>query len=93
MHREDSHLKTKSSKLENILLRIEKFCDKLPQPAILFMWLFIITAVLSLIFNFFNVTFINPANMAEVHVKNFFSNLNFLKIFYYLNYFHFFYYN
>lgn len=73
MHREDSHLKTKSSKLENILLRIEKFCDKLPQPAILFMWLFIITAVLSLIFNVFNVTVINPANMAEVHVKNFFS--------------------
>ncbi|WP_026511437.1 AbgT family transporter [Butyrivibrio sp. LC3010] len=63
----------KEAKRDNILLKIEKFCDKLPQPAILFMVLFVITAVFSLLFSVFNVKVINPTSMEEIYVRNFFT--------------------
>lgn len=63
----------KESRFESILLKIEKFCDKLPQPAILFLWLFVVTAVLSFIFSLFHVSVINPAFKEEIYVRNFFS--------------------
>ncbi len=70
---ENKITKNKTRKIENILIGVEKICDKLPPPAIMFLWLFVITAVLSLIFSLLNVTVINPASLEEVHVQNFFS--------------------
>lgn len=64
---------TKPVKRSRFLAWIEETCNKLPQPGILFMTLFWITAVLSLILSLFKVSFINPANDEVVFVQNFFS--------------------
>ena len=63
----------KESKFDRFLKVIETGCNKLPQPAIIFMFLFLITAVLSLILSWFHITVVNPASGAEVVVRNFFS--------------------
>jgi aminobenzoyl-glutamate transport protein len=65
--------KTKTSRLTGVLDGIEKVCDKLPQPAILFMFLFVITALLSFGLSFLNVMVISPATNEEIFVKNFIS--------------------
>ncbi len=65
--------KTKSSRFQKFIKLIESLCNKIPQPGILFMYLFVITAVLSLILSKFNVLVINPTTNSELYVKNFFS--------------------
>lgn len=63
----------KTVKSSRFLTWIETVCNKLPHPGIIFMWLFWIIAVLSLILSKFNVSVINPANDELVTVQNFFS--------------------
>lgn len=65
--------KTKFSRFQKFIKLIESLCNKIPQPGILFMYLFVITAVLSLILSKFNVLVINPTTNSELYVKNFFS--------------------
>ena len=65
--------KAKSRKAGKFLNHIETLCNKLPQPGIIFMYLFWITAVLSLILSKLHVSFINPANDETVLIQNFFS--------------------
>lgn len=52
---------------------VENICNKLPQPAIIFMYLFVITALISLILSLFHVSFYNPASETTVPIRNFFS--------------------
>ncbi len=63
----------KPVKSSRFLAWIETACNKLPHPGIIFMCLFWITAVLSLILSQFNVSVINPANDELVTVQNFFT--------------------
>lgn len=65
--------KDKTVKIGSFLTMLEAFCNKLPQPAAIFMWLFLITAVLSLILSLLNVSVFNIATESQVSVKNFFS--------------------
>lgn len=65
--------KTKSVRFQKILSGIEVLCDKLPQPGILFMYLFVIVAIISFILSKLNVVVINPTTNSELYVKNFFS--------------------
>ena len=57
-----------------ILNIIEKGCNKLPPPAILFLLLFLFTAVLSAVLGLFHVTVYNPATEVELPIRNFFSD-------------------
>ena len=52
---------------------IENACNRLPNPAILFMFLFVITAVISLVLSAINASVVNPSSGAVVAVRNFFS--------------------
>ena len=42
----------------NILDKIEKVCNKIPQPIIFFLWLTLFAVVLSMILSFFNASFV-----------------------------------
>lgn len=53
---------------------IERICNKLPPPAILFCWLFVIVAVLGTIFHFTGYSVVNPATLDTVSAQNFFSS-------------------
>ena len=66
----DKETKTKRS---IFLGWIEEVCNKLPQPGILFIYLFWFTAVLSFVLSKLNVMVINPATEKTVQVQNFFS--------------------
>ena len=66
--------KTKQgSWFDRFLNGLEKACNKLPPPAILFMYLFVIVAVLSLILGLIGVQAKNPATDKIVAVQNFFT--------------------
>lgn len=52
---------------------IERVCNKLPPPAILFCWLFVIVAVIGAIFSIAGVTLLNPASGEEVFSANLFT--------------------
>ena len=64
---------TKKSWVDRMLTGIEAVCNKLPPPAILFCWLFLIVAVLGAIFSLAGVSMINPASGEEVVSANLFS--------------------
>ncbi len=53
--------------------RIEKACNRLPSPGIIFFFLFVLTAVLSLGLGLADVKVIHPATGAVLHIRNFFS--------------------
>ena len=63
----------KKSAVDRFLDGIERVCNKLPPPAILFCWLFVIVAVLGAIFSFTGISLINPATNEAVSAQNFFS--------------------
>lgn len=63
----------KKSLLDRFLDCIERVCNKLPPPAILFCWLFLIVAVIGAIFTLTGFTMINPATGKEVVSQNLFS--------------------
>ncbi len=63
----------KKTWVDKFLDGIERVCNKLPPPAILFCWLFLITAVIGAIFSMTGITLINPATEAEVTSANLFS--------------------
>lgn len=52
---------------------VEALCNKLPQPGILFMYLFWLTAILSLVLSLMKVSIVNPASDETIWVQNFFS--------------------
>ena len=62
-----------NAKGSKLLGWIEGVCNKLPQPGILFMYLFWFTAILSFVLSKLNVTVINPATDKTVQVQSFFS--------------------
>lgn len=64
---------TKKSWVDRFLDGIERVCNKLPPPAILFCWLFIIVAILGAIFSATGITLTNPATQEAVGAQNFFS--------------------
>ncbi len=68
-----TNAKTKSGFLDRFQSAIEKGANKLPPPFILFFYLFMITAVLSLILSLCGVELLNPSNGEIVKPNNFFS--------------------
>ena len=58
---------------ERMLNRVEKACNRLPAPGVLFLALFALTAVLSLILSLAGASVVHPATGAETPVRNFFS--------------------
>ncbi|MBR6966510.1 MAG: AbgT family transporter [Clostridia bacterium] len=64
---------TKPSLFQRMLNRVEKICNRLPAPGILFLMLFAITAVLSLGLSLAGVTVTQPATGTEMPIRNFFS--------------------
>lgn len=56
-----------------ILGKIERVCDKLPPPGVIFFILFVATAVLSALLSGLGVSLINPASGETVSVQNFFT--------------------
>ena len=66
--------KTKQgSWFDRFLNALERATNKLPPPAILFIYLFCFIAILSLIMGLLGVKAVNPANQQEVVVQNFFT--------------------
>lgn len=64
----------KKSAVDRFLDGIERVCNKLPPPAILFCYLFVIIAVLGAIFSFTGISLVNPATNEPVSAQNFFSS-------------------
>ena len=64
---------TKKTWLDSFLTTVEVVCNKLPQPAILFCWLFLFTAIIGTIVSAAGVSLINPATNEAVVSQNFFS--------------------
>ena len=56
-----------------ILGKIERVCDKLPPPGVIFFILFVATAVLSALLSGLGVSLVNPASGETVSVQNFFT--------------------
>ncbi len=63
----------KKSAVDRFLDGIERVCNKLPPPAILFFWLFLIVGVIGAIFTLSGITMVNPANKEIVASQNLFS--------------------
>ena len=58
---------------DRFLSALERACNKLPPPAILFIYLFVIVAVLGCIFSLLGVSVINPAKNEPVVAQNLFT--------------------
>ncbi len=63
---------TKTPLFQRMMNRVEKICNKLPAPGILFLILFVMTAVLSLVLSLAGVSVVQPAADAEMPIRNFF---------------------
>ena len=63
----------KKTGVDKLIDGIEKVCNKLPPPAILFCWLFLITAIIGCIFSVMGVALTNPASGEVVTSANLFS--------------------
>ena len=63
----------KKGAVDRFLDGIERVCNKLPPPAILFCYLFIIIAILGAIFSFTGITLEHPATHEAIGAKNFFA--------------------
>ena len=64
---------TSDNSAPGILGKIERVCDRLPPPGVIFFLLFVGTAILSAILSALNVSLVNPATNEVVTVQNFFS--------------------
>ena len=65
---------TRKSWVDKFLDGIERVCNKLPPPAIIFVYLFFITAIVGCIFTVSNFTMVNPATNKVVASQNLFSS-------------------
>ena len=63
----------KKSWIDKALDGIERVCNKLPPPGILFIYLFVIVAVIGAIVSATGASLVNPANGETVVAKNFFT--------------------
>ena len=63
----------KQNWFDKFLSSLERACNKLPPPAILFIYLFVIVAVLGCIFSLLGVSVINPAKGEAVTAQNLFT--------------------
>ena len=63
----------KKSAIDKALDGIERVCNKLPPPGILFIYLFVIVAILGAIVSATGASLVNPANGETVAAKNFFT--------------------
>ncbi|WMJ82773.1 AbgT family transporter [Oscillospiraceae bacterium LTW-04] len=63
----------KKSAVDRFLDGIERVCNKLPPPAILFVYLFLIVAVIGAIFTVTGVSLVNPSTKEAVVSQNLFS--------------------
>ena len=70
-----SNNKTSEKKgfLDVFMVAVEKVCDLLPPPTILFCLLFLIVAIIGAILNVTGVELLNPATQEYVAAKNFFT--------------------
>ena len=64
---------TSTPRAPGILGTIERVCDRLPPPGVIFFVLFVVTAVASAILSGLGVALVNPATDELVTVQNFFS--------------------
>lgn len=69
----ENSIKSETTFLQRMMNRIEKVCNKLPSPGIIFLFLFALTAVLSLILGLAGVAVTHPASGAVLQIRNFFS--------------------
>ena len=70
---ENTNTATKQTWLDKALTVVENVCNKLPDPVILFCWLFLFTAIIGTITTVAGVSLINPASGEAVVSQNFFS--------------------
>ena len=70
---ENTNTATKQTWLDKALTVVENVCNKLPDPVILFCWLFLFTAIIGTIATAAGVSLINPASGEAVVSQNFFS--------------------
>ena len=70
---ENTNTATKQTWLDKALTVVENVCNKLPDPVILFCWLFLFTAIIGTIATISGVSLINPASGETVVSQNFFS--------------------
>ena len=70
---ENTNTATKQTWLDKALTVVENVCNKLPEPVILFCWLFLFTAIIGTIATVAGVSLINPASGEAVVSQNFFS--------------------
>lgn len=63
----------KKSWIDGFVTMVESVCNKLPPPAILFLYLFVIVAVIGAVVSLAGVALINPATNEAVTANNFFS--------------------
>ena len=70
---ENTNTATKQTWLDKALTVVENVCNKLPDPVILFCWLFLFTAIIGTIATVAGVSLINPASGEAVVSQNFFS--------------------
>ena len=70
---ENTNTASKQTWLDKALTVVENVCNKLPDPVILFCWLFLFTAIIGTIATVAGVSLINPASGEAVVSQNFFS--------------------
>ncbi|MCI8511959.1 MAG: AbgT family transporter [Lachnospiraceae bacterium] len=63
----------KKTWVDKFLDGVERVCNKLPPPAILFFWLFFLVGIIGAIFTMAGVTLVNPASGEAVASANLFS--------------------
>ena len=68
-----SEVNVKKTKVDIFLDWIERICNQLPPPALLFCYLFVIVAIIGAIFTMMGVSLINPATGKAVVSANLFS--------------------
>lgn len=70
---ETTTAKKKTSWLDRFISSVEGVCNKLPPPAILFLYLFIIVAIIGAIVSIAGIELINPATQEAVGARNLFT--------------------
>lgn len=74
----EENTKMKKTWLDRFLITVERVCNRLPQPAILFCWLFLFTAIIGAVVTAAGISIVNPANGEMVVSQNFFSKAGIL---------------
>ncbi len=63
----------KNSVSKNIFMNLQEACNKLPPPAIIFLFLFFVVAFLSTLLALLHISFVNPSTGELMAVKSFFT--------------------